>query len=95
MILLTEEDAGYITRVLNEVIERRRRGVKEAIVQAKDLRDKALVFMQDQKDIEVLEQQYASCVNSIQLEAEKDELITAKCLTFLKIGSNMGVQNDE
>lgn len=95
MILLTEEDAGYISRVLNEVIERRRNGVKEAIFRAKDLREKALVFVQDPKDKEALEQQYVSCVNSIQLEAEKDELVTAKCLNFLKTGSNMGVQNNE
>lgn len=95
MILLTEEDAGYITRVLEEVIARRRNGVKEAIRQAKDLREKALVFIQDPKDKEALEQEYASCLNVIQLEADKDELITAKCLKFLKFGSNMGVQNDD
>ena len=94
-MLLTEDDSKYIARVLIEVRDRRRKGVKDAIHQANEVKRKALIFIQDPKDKEVLEREHESCLNTIQLEAEKDELIIAKCLELLKNGSNLGGKGND
>lgn len=94
-MLLTEDDSKYIARVLIEVRNRRRKGVKDAIHQANEVKRKALIFIQDSKDKELLEKEHESCLNTIQLEAEKDELIITKCLELLKNGSNLGGKGND
>lgn len=90
MILLNDEEAGFIARQVSFWLDRRRKGAGEALENCRSILAKSMDAAKSESEKSKYIELYKSASDSILCDWERDECMANKCLALLNADKRSG-----